>query len=509
MKRIGGFLVPALILLSGTVLWATNYYVANWGSDSYRGLSWDSAFATLQHAANQVAAGDSVRVANGDYAGFDLRTPGAAGLPIVFQGAGDSVRITADNGVTTDGINVEDADWAVIDGFRVIGRTRAGIRVAVAQHVAVRNNVCDNNGRWGIFTGFADYALIENNVCSYSQAEHGIYFSNSADHPVIRHNISHHNHGCGIHMNGDASMGGDGLITDATVEGNIAYENGAGGGSGINCDGVADSRIYNNLLYLNHASGISLYRIDAAQGSFRDEIFNNTVLNAADGRWCLNISDASTADTIYNNVFINLHSWRGSIAIDSASQTGFFSDYNIVMDRMSADGGNTRLTLAQWRGLGYDGHSQLADSLDSIFVNWPGGDYHLRPGAQAVDSGTALVAGIVTDDLDGLARPQGNGFDIGAYEYHAGRIGEADERPDDPAAGDRMVRKGQFLAFPEVGSGALVRIYDCLGRTIVTLTGRPGSGAKWWTGAIPKGVYFYIATAAGGDRRAGGKILVY
>ena len=79
----------------------------------------------------------------------------------------------------------------------------------------------------------------------------------SGDNPIIRGNI-HDNHACGLHMNGDASMGGDGVISNALVENNVIYNNGVGGGSGINCDGVTDSIIRNNLLYNNHANGRSL-----------------------------------------------------------------------------------------------------------------------------------------------------------------------------------------------------------------------------------------------------------
>src|SRR6185436_2358594 len=110
----------------------------------------------------------------------------------------------------------------------------------------------DLNGRWGILTGFSDDILIENNVMSRSQAEHGIYVSNSGDRPVIRDNVVWGNYANGIHMNGDLSQGGDGVISGALVERNVIYENGRGGGSGINGDGVRDSRIQNNLLFDNH-----------------------------------------------------------------------------------------------------------------------------------------------------------------------------------------------------------------------------------------------------------------
>ena len=43
------------------------------------------------------------------------------------------------------------------------------------------------------------------------------------------------------------------------------------------------------------------------------------------------------------------------------------------------------------------------------------GDYHLQPGSPAIDRGS--TAGAPTKDYDGVARPQGAGIDIGAFEY--------------------------------------------------------------------------------------------
>ena len=76
----------------------------------------------------------------------------------------------------------------------------------------------------------------------------------------------------------------------------MIHGNGAGGGSGINMDGVTDSLVQNNLLYDNHASGISLYRIDGATGSHDNVVVNNTIVNAADARWCVNINTGSTGN---------------------------------------------------------------------------------------------------------------------------------------------------------------------------------------------------------------------
>ena len=496
--------ILSTLLLSINILFATNYYVAPWGNDGYSGLSWDSAFATLQHAADIVSAGDSVFAESGGYVGFDLRTSGSASLPIVFIGVGDTTTIITQNNVTPDGINIENADWIVIDGFYVVGIQRAGIRVAVSENVVVKNNVCSNNGTWGIFTAFADYAVIENNLCMYSQQEHGIYFSNSADHPIIRDNICHHNNANGIHMNGDVSMGGDGLITDATVESNIIYENGTAGGSGINCDGVADSRIFNNLLFMNHASGISLYQIDASAGSYNTKVYNNTIINASDGRWCLNINSGSYADTIYNNILINLHTWRGSIAIDASSLADFCSDYNIVVDRMSNDGGNTNMSLAQWQALGYDLNSLLADPLDSIFIDWSGADYHLRENSQAVDAGTDLVSAIVQYDLDDITRPQGAGYDIGCYERPETGIFEVQDLNKSEFC--MICRTSKNILFENLNAGDIIKIYNIEGRLIHDSNRISEKKYELNTNSMVNGVYFYVIYQ--GIQKRKGKIVL-
>ena len=110
--------------------------------------------------------------------------------------------------------------------------------------------------------------VIERNTFSGAVEQHGIYVGNSGDRPIIRYNNIFNNQLNGIHVNGDIDSGDtslpgvDEVITGARIEGNIIHGNGFGGGSGINCDGSVNAVIFNNLLYDNHASGISLYRID-------------------------------------------------------------------------------------------------------------------------------------------------------------------------------------------------------------------------------------------------------
>ena len=115
----------------------------------------------------------------------------------------------------------------------------------------------------------------------------------------------------GIHLN----SGKGALVTAARVEGNIIYDNGADGGSGINADGIQCSVIQNNVLYGNHGSGISLYRDTGDKPAWNNAVLNNTVVQASDGRWALNIQNASIGSAIYNNILLHENKSKGSICI--------------------------------------------------------------------------------------------------------------------------------------------------------------------------------------------------
>ena len=216
----------------------------------------------------------SVIVGAGTYRGFNLTRDGTAAARITFQAdpsaAPGSVIINQPNAFTgRDGINLEGASYVTIRGFTVTGQARAGIRSVSNEFVVISDNVADNNGVWGIFTGFSSDVRIENNQASRSQQQHGIYVSNSADRPIVRGNTVFENYQSGIQLNADASMGGDGIISGAVIENNIIRSNGAGGGASINLDGVQNSDIRNNVIDNARASGIALFRIDGGGGSMQ------------------------------------------------------------------------------------------------------------------------------------------------------------------------------------------------------------------------------------------------
>ncbi|MBK9176909.1 MAG: right-handed parallel beta-helix repeat-containing protein [Flavobacteriales bacterium] len=469
MKKLASAVLYAL----GGTLHATTYHVATTGNNANNGLSLASAWATLQYAANTAVAGDSVLVHPGNYQGFAAMShSGTANAPIVFQAAGPGVSITSPCSYNNlDGINVENVSWVVIEGFMVNDMPRTGIRTALSDHVTIRYNSCHSNYKWGILTGFAEHATIEHNACSASEDEHGIYVSNSADDPIIRFNHCFGNNANGIHMNGDASLGGDGVISNAQVYGNVIHGNGAAGGSGINCDGVVNSVFYNNLLYGNHASGISLYQIDGGAPSTGNRVYNNTIVNASDARWCVNITEGCTGNQVINNILINQHAWRGSIVVAASALPGFVSDHNLVMNRLSPDGDATILDLSAWQALGHDANSQVVAAQASLFAA-PGTDFHLLSGSQPVDAGSAAVSAVVSDDLEGTPRPVGAGYDIGCYENDLGT-----GLSPMTSAGQRLHWNGEALLIGDIANGRL-RVWLTDGRLVLDRSAQAGEAVR-------------------------------
>ena len=404
--------------LSAATAGAKDWYVSPAGSDAGDGASAGQAFREIRKSLVVVKPGDTVHVADGTYLGFTAeRIEGAADRPISIRATGTNAFVcaTSDRPDNRDTIFMTGCRFLIIDGLNVTNAARAGVRVDNSPHVTIRNGRFGDNGNWGIFTDFSDDLCIESNECYGSRREHGIYTSNSGDRPVIRGNRCHDNAGCGIHMNGDASMGGDGLIKGALIENNIVCRNGRRGGAGINMDGVQDSIVRNNLLFDNHASGIALYHGDGAQGPKGNRVFNNTIDMAPDGRWAILVGGSAGRNVIRNNVLHNRNPRRGGINYQSeADVASTDSDYNIFGGAGAATPNDSApVPLPEWQAAGHETHS-LACDIARVAVN-PPSDYRLSAGSPAIDAGDRVEG--VAADLDGRPRPAGKAWDIGAYEW--------------------------------------------------------------------------------------------
>src|SRR5262249_30848580 len=114
-------------------------------------------------------------------------------------------------------------------------------------------------------------------------------------------------------------------------------------------------------------------------------LYNNTVYGNAGG---LQIY-SNTGAVVTNNVF----SSTGAFDVAQAGSPVGFSD-NLC------DAAETGCTAIS----------------DPRFVDAAGADFHLQPTSPAIDAGAAVSD--VRTDFDGVSRPQGAAYDIGAYEYH-------------------------------------------------------------------------------------------
>ena len=132
-------------------------------------------------------------------------------------------------------------------------------------------------------------------------------------------------------------------------------------------------------------------------------------------------------------------------------------------------------------------------------------DLHLQAQSKAIDSAIGTFAVLI--DFDGNSRPQGNGFDIGAYEYVTPAAVEQPIVPEQPQLRYAATTHRLLLLLPQAIQSAKVSIADLLGRTVYTQSGSASSLQEIALGRELRGSYF-ICIEYGG-RRFVEKIVIY
>lgn len=161
-------------------------------------------------------------------------------------------------------------------------------------------------------------------------------------------------------------------LDNNTIVGNRIYETGqiAKSTPGIAITKGRGNLVMNNILFSN-AQGIHIN-----YGTVDSKIFNNTVYNTQFAGIALYDSDGG--QVLNNIVFRN-----ATNVLNNASNSRI--DKNLTEE--------------------------------PSFVDAARNDFRLKAGSAAIDTGTPLAP--VTSDFNGVPRPQGAGYDIGAYEYVA------------------------------------------------------------------------------------------
>jgi parallel beta-helix repeat protein len=225
--------------------------------------------------------------------------------PIEFRSNGAVIENAAGYG-----IYLKRVSYVTLDGFKVQNTKLKGIAARDAtptspvHGLTIRNCTIKNTRQEGMYLSEVADSLIEGNTITNTGLEgvettgHGIYLANGgSDGTTIRRNIIMigASKGSPLHINGDLSTGGDGIVNRVTIDSNIL----SGGTKGVSGDGVQDGRIVNNLIYGTRQHGIRLYREDGAAGAKGFVIINNTIQapNAA-----LKATDEVGSSIAFNNI---------------------------------------------------------------------------------------------------------------------------------------------------------------------------------------------------------------
>ncbi len=358
-------------LLAAAQLTAATYYVATNGNDNNPG-SQSQPFRTVQRGVNAAAAGDTIIVRDGRYTGS---CSGGSGYAITINKGGTAsapITLKAENkwGATLDGTGCHSsiylyggANYWVIEGFIIANASWGGISSnSGAGNITIRRNRIENIGR-------------RNDTSVY-----GIYgvYTNAASH-------------------------------DFVIDGNVIHDIGRTGGEHLaNDHGLylhsRNTTIVNNIFY----RPISGWAIQTASG-FGGLIANNTFHGPHPTReGHIMLWDPNYSVTIRNNIFYSPRSQAiTSYAFSLYSGSSCSVDNNIVYGSGVALGAPSNCSTASNR---LNTNPMLASASAPY-------DFQLTAGSPAIDTG-ATIASVRTDAF-GTARPQGNGYDVGAVEYAA------------------------------------------------------------------------------------------
>jgi hypothetical protein len=234
-------------------------------------------------------------------------------------------------------------------------------------------------------------------------------------------------HGNSVHdmVNGQDNSGVNGIYVDGysrscsdiEIYNNVVYNIQYWGivvQAEVSGGSVSNIRVYNNLVYGCGKDGIGVSSVYPASDI---GIYNNTIVGNGGGRdifgngyygggiWVANPAVSNVS--IRNNIFSGNVDYQVYIRADAASQISI--SRNVIFgpnDASYSEGGFLYFVTSNGT------NPVLADPL---FADAASRNYRLQPTSPARDvSGLTGVPGF---DLDGILRPQGPAFDIGAYEF--------------------------------------------------------------------------------------------
>jgi hypothetical protein len=427
------------------------YFVALNGNDGFPG-TFEQPWLTVTHAKEQLGNGDVAFIRDGVTqtaedaygAALSIEASGADGLPralVAYPGALATVGSTAlEFGVRVPNNGQATTDW-VVAGLHLRGWVAA---LAVEGGGPRRWRVVGNDiscpegdGQTGCFAVSLgeEIAFLGNEVHDVSQSGpqpskqyHAVYFTTDTNRVEVGWNHIHDNRTCRAIQFHSSPL--------------CIPECGPGDTTGYNQHHL---EVHDNLIHGDVCDGIVFATVDPAQGPVR--AYNNVIYSVGAGPsppdgdanyagiyvpGATNTGPDGTGSVeVFHNTLVDCGAAlgvpagnvdRGALGRGPGSPELFLDlRDNVVValgDEPFVEPSSSTELITGTHNLWYGADvapTYLTGNLeaDPLFVDLVGRDLRLRHGSPALDSG--VDAGVVADHL-GVTRPQGGGFDRGAYE---------------------------------------------------------------------------------------------
>lgn len=463
--RTGDIVVKAGALASNglpfTVRRGRIFFVATNGNDRHNG-TYGSPWKTIVHAKDHMSAGDVTYIENGvtqnkedafnAYLSMDNDGGSNSGKPrepkalVAYPNA--SVTIGAAHGpayaIRSPNIHAREDYWLIsqlhlISGHQAIDIGGTGWKI-------VGNNIeCPGaDGQVGcVETSQANHVRFYGNEVhnaginpTSSKYYHAVYFSTDTNHVDVGWNHIHDNYTCRAIQFHSSPLCNPGCgSSDET--GRDQY----------------DLHVHDNLIHGDNCNGINFATVDPSKGPV--EAYNNVIyhvglrdpLSAGGAFSCIYVAgitnhghEGTGTVEIFNNTLYdcganssrNSDGSRGAFSVGGGPASLVMRLRNNVVYQLPGefyiDGSKAQITGDKnlWFGAGTV-PEQTTNNLndDPQFMNLGGFDFRLRVGSPARESGNTVqpnnpfIFGGQMTDKDGIVRPQGKAFDLGAYESTA------------------------------------------------------------------------------------------
>lgn len=298
-----------------------------------------------------------------------------------------------------DGISCSSSSLTV-SNCQISGNKGDGIYCPSSDTSRVTISDCDitNNDSSGICIAGYDFESPPTiSGCTISGNDHGIYCSSSS--PTISDCVISSNNGGGIYVAGTNSS------PSPTISGCTISKNERGIYCSSSSPDIIKCIIKDNVT--NNNGGGLIFSSCENPTITNSIISGNKSSKIGGGIFSTSSSLAITNCTISGNTS---NAWGGVYMVNGSSKI-----FNTIVWGNTPDDSSIRTSAVVQNSdiASYPAGSAGNIDQDPLFIG--NGDYQLVADSPCIDTGTS--SGVPATDIDGTIRPQGFGYDMGAYEY--------------------------------------------------------------------------------------------